>query len=150
MFLNINDIALKFLEHRERSSWETKKHLETKGFASEEIEETIKYLQDFHYLDDSRYCEAYIPYSLKKGKATYRIKNELRDKGVKDEIIEESISLFITNSSELENALCEAKKIISKAKEPVVDEKLKGKIGRRLAYLGYGSSTIYDVLGKIK
>lgn len=156
MIKDINDVALRHLEYRERSTYEVKKHLKEKGYPEGEIEEAIDYLQEFHYLDDARYCEHYINYALSKGKGSLRIKRELEEKGIASELIQIAIENQLDRSMEFENAMNQVKKIMTNhtfdddGEIILIDSKLKAKIGRRLSSLGYQTGMIYEILGKIE
>lgn len=157
MIKDIKDVALRHLEYRERSTYEVKKHLKEKGYPESEIEEAIDYLQEFHYLDDARYCEHYMNYALSKGKGSLRIKRELGEKGISSELIQTAIENQLDYTMEWENAMKQVEKIIgishtSDDEEGMIqlDSKLKAKIGRRLSSLGYHTGMIYEILGKIE
>lgn len=156
MAKDIIDIALRHLEHRERSKFEMKKHLKEKGFSEDEIQETISYLEEFRYVDDERYCESYIKYALSKGKGKVRIRQELSEKGITGELLQLALEEQVDSTLEWDNAMMQAQKIlrisgVSRGEDGKLelDEKLKAKIGRRLSGLGYSTGMIYDVIGKL-
>lgn len=144
----IEDTAFSYLTNRDRSTEEMKKHLKEKEFTQEEIEAVIIYLTELNYLDDVRYCENYIRYAASKGKASLRIKMELAQKGIKGEIVKIALEENLDKREELGNAMVEAEKILRNA-QGQLDDKLKGKIARRLASLGYRGEIIYSVLSKL-
>lgn len=170
--MDIQQTAIRYLSYRERSAHEVRQFLKGKGFSSEEIAPAMVELEEMDYVNDDRYCESFIRYALSKGKASLRIKQELKEKGIEGQRVELFLEEMLDRESEKENALKEAEKILRKfssLKQPGgcldedgqpfsdlpektegLDEKLKGKIGRRLSALGYQANTIYSVLEKLK
>lgn len=150
-----HDTALSHLEHRERSAFELKSHLISKGFQIEEIEEELKYLKELHYVDDERYCEAYLRYGMSKGRGPVRIQLELKEKGIDSAFIQKAIEEHLDRHTEQEAAMREAKKLVDRSFDPTdesckPDEKTIAKIGRKLASMGYHTDVIYDIIGRIR
>ncbi len=143
-----HDTALSHLEHRERSSFEVRSHLKSKGFQEEEIEEELENLKELHYIDDARYCESFVRYGMEKGRGPTRLQFELKDKGIDGDLIRQTIEDHFDRKSEKEAAMKAAKKILIGEMKP--DEKVLAKIGRRLASLGYHTDIIYDILGQLR
>lgn len=142
--MDIKDTALKYLSSRARTCKEMQKHLKEKGFESEEIQQVIEQLEALHYLDDEDYCTQYFDYAFRKGKGVLRIKRELEEKGIGRETIEIALEDYEKDETELERAEKQAAKI---AEGRTLDQKLMGKIGRRLTALGYSSDIVYQVIG---
>ncbi len=143
-----HNTALSYLEHRDRSTYEIKTHLISKGFREDEIEEELIYLKELHYVDDARYCGDYMRYGMRKGRGPVRLQHELREKGIEAELIQASLEEHFSRNAEYEAALKEAGKILRADEKP--DEKMIAKIGRKLSAQGYHSQVIYDVIGKIR
>lgn len=142
--MDIKDTALKYLASRARTSGEMRTRLLEKGFEAEEIQQVIKQLEELHYLDDADYCARYFDYAFGKGKGTLRVKRELEEKGVDREVIQIALEDYEGAQTELERAKLQAAKI---AEGRLPDQKLMGKIGRRLTALGYSSDIVYQVIG---
>ncbi len=143
-----HDTALSYLEHRERSAYEVKTHLISKGFREEEIEEELICLKELHYVDDARYCSAYIRYGISKGRGPIRLQHELREKGISPELIQEALTESFSRDGEYEAARREAGKLLKSGERP--DEKTLAKIGRKLNAQGYHTQVIYDVIGSLR
>ncbi len=142
------DTALSFLEHRERSAFEVKTHLLSKGFGEDEIEEELKRLKEFRYVDDARYCGDYIRYGAGKGRGPVRLQHELAEKGIDAELIREALEESFDRQIESDAAMKEAKKLLKEqAGRP--DEKILAKIGRKLNSLGYHTDVIYEIIRKV-
>lgn len=169
---NAADEALKHLAHRDRTTMEMRHHLEDKGFDREEIEKTIEYLADMHYIDDVSYVEKYVQYAISKGKGSVKIKLELKEKGIAPELLDDlkSYSEELAGQSERERAYEQALKVlgsksITSYEEDETDEigngferkkqryqeiqKLKAKIARRLESLGFSRDVIFSAIEEV-
>lgn len=147
-----HDTALSYLEHRERSTFEVKSHLASKGFGEDEIEEELKYLKELRYVDDARYCGDYIRYGAGKGRGPVRLRHELAEKGIDAGLIREALEESFDRQTESGAAMKEAKKLLKQRDEEQgdrPDEKTLAKIGRKLNSLGYHSDVIYDIIRKL-
>lgn len=142
--MDIKDTALKYLASRARTSGEMRKHLKEKGFDAEDIQHVIEQLEGLHYLDDADYCAQYFDYAFRKGRGLLRVKRELEEKGVDREVIQIALEDYEGGETELERAEKQAAKV---AEGRIPDQKLMGKIGRRLTALGYSSDIVYQVIG---
>ena len=162
-----HDTALSYLEHRERSTFELKSHLKSKGFQDKEIEVELQYLKELRYIDDERYCDDYIRYGRGKGRGPVRLQLELKEKGIDSELIQNAMEGNFDRTAEREAAFKEAEKLLSMKEKRSSDwdkessdefeldrtgsdEKMVAKIGRKLASLGYHTEIIYDVMGQIR
>ena len=84
---NPRDYALYLIEFRDRTEKELREKLFGKGYAEEQIEDTVEFLKNYGYIDDKRYASHFIhdAINLKKwGKI--RIRTELLRKGIDREI----------------------------------------------------------------
>ena len=85
--------AVFFLNSRMRTCKEVYDKLLSKGYDNETAEKAVEELVKVGYLNDRSYAMAYMSDSIKIGaKGIYRIRQELRRKGISDSIIEEAIS----------------------------------------------------------
>jgi regulatory protein len=92
MAKNAKAAALRFLKIRPRSIAELKEKLEVKGFSSTEIEETLHDLMASGSLDDRAFTKSWINYRLARPFGFRRINQELKDKGIEKEIIEQAVA----------------------------------------------------------
>lgn len=143
------DTALSYLEHRERSAFEVRSHLISKGFGEAEIEEELKHLKELRYVDDARYCDDYIRYGAAKGRGPVRLQMELSEKGIDSGLIREALEESFDRRTERDAAMKEAGKLL---KEQVhrPDEKTLARIGRKLNGLGYHSDVIYEIIRTLR
>ncbi|MDD3170129.1 MAG: regulatory protein RecX [Eubacteriales bacterium] len=145
---NCHETALRYLEHRERSEYEVRTHLVSKGFLESEIEEEMNDLKGLHYVDDVRYCGDYIRYGMGKGRGPVRLQLELKEKGIDTGLIRDALAESFDRMSEKDAAMKEARKLLNQVKE--MDEKTIARIGRKLASLGYHTDVTYDVIGQLR
>lgn len=145
--MDIRDTAAKYLASRARSTGEMKIYLRSKGYGDDEISEVIADFLDYGYLDDEDYCRQYIKYAFSKGKGPVRVKQELAEKGIDRDIIGFALEDYEAEESDLDRALKQARKT---ADGKPVDDKMKGRIGRRLVSLGYSMDIAYKVIDIIK
>lgn len=84
------DCALFLLEYAGRTEQELRRKLAEREYSPEEIEETVAFLLEYHYLDDEAYARSYIrTRSLRK--SSRRLRAELEQKGISRDVIEASI-----------------------------------------------------------
>jgi regulatory protein len=144
-----HDTALSYLEHRERSAFEVRSHLVSKGFVEAEIEEELQHLIELRYVDDARYCADYIRYAAGKGRGPVRLQMELSEKGIDAGLIREALEEFFDRQTERDAAMKEAGKLLrEQADRP--EEKTLAKIGRKLNGLGYHSDVIYEIIRTLR
>ena len=149
--MDVREKAVSYLNSRPRTRQEVMRHLKDKGFSEEEILETVKELEEYHYIDDLAYSRMYFEYGFEKGRGRNRIRRELAEKGVSSEIIEIAYDELEEVPDEFEMALSIAGSIVRGIDPSELEysekRKLEGRIGRRLAGRGFSMDTIYNVAG---
>lgn len=142
-----NNYALNLLNYRWRTEKEIKDRLTKKEYDEIIIKKTISYLKDHDFIDDKRFAEIYAEQRVKNKKlGNYRIKNELFNKGVSQEIIEDILEKY--NDTEYERALELGKKKIKSYKnddKQAIYRKLGGYLQRR----GYSYDCVSRVLREL-
>ncbi|MCH9643385.1 MAG: recombination regulator RecX [Gammaproteobacteria bacterium] len=83
--------ALDLLSAREHSAQELRRKLIGKGFDADDIAPLIETLQQENLLNDQRFAESYVHYRSQSGYGPVRIRAELRQRGVADELIDDSL-----------------------------------------------------------
>lgn len=84
------EYALSLLEYADRTERQLRQKLEEKEYPADEIEETLLFLKEYHYLDDEAYAGRYVcAASAKKSKR--QIRAALEQKGVARELIEAAL-----------------------------------------------------------
>lgn len=79
--------AVMYISYAPRCRAEVFKHLREKGYDRDIIDDTLKKLDEYKYIDDYGYCASYIKSKSKKY-GSFRIMSELRKKGIPSKIIE--------------------------------------------------------------
>lgn len=129
--------TMALLKNMDRTEAELKFKLELSGYTKEVIEEAIKYVKSYHYIDDSRYAVNYIRLK-KQSKSKRQIIAELRQKGISDEYMEEALGAEY--DSEEEAIQREISKKVKNVDE--LSREDKQKLAAKLYRKGYGMDLI--------
>ncbi|MBQ4516228.1 MAG: regulatory protein RecX [Clostridia bacterium] len=117
-----------------------------KGFDEREINQTIAFLEEYKLLDDEEYARRFVNDCINiKGYGKFRIKNDLREKGIDKDTADKILSEYDFNEIEEEKIL------------PLAQKKLGGdftiqniaKTKRYLASRGFGFDAIDSAIRKI-
>ena len=145
--INCKETALKIIERSYKTKKEMIKRLLEKGYALEEINETLKLLEEYNLINDESYAKAFIN-DRTKTQGKQKIKYALKNKGVSDEIIEEELSK-LDMEKEKENAnILALKKYSILIKRESDKYKLKEKIIRFLISRGYDYEVAKDAVNE--
>ena len=151
--MDVRQRAVNYLNIKPRTCMQVKKYLAGKGCSDEEILEAVKELEEYHYIDDRRYCRLYFEYGFEKGRGIARIKRELGEKGISRDIIESEYEELEEVPDQFEMALVIGEDMIRgvdmEALEYEERGKLKAKIGRRLMTRGFSPEVAYKVIGAL-
>ena len=104
--------ALYLLTYRDRSVNELWNLLLRKGYSEEEVSSVVETLCSWNYLNDRRFAETWVEARLRlKPMGPFRLEQELRRKGVADEVIEKVLGdvFSIVSEEELAQKLAEKK-----------------------------------------
>lgn len=80
--------AMRMLARREHSSGELARKLRSKGHPAEAVESVVAKLRDKRLLSDDRFAASFVHHHAQRGQGPVRIRAELRQQGVFDELIE--------------------------------------------------------------
>lgn len=154
--VSIYDVALRRLSTRSRTVAEMKTYLKEKDFAADEISSLIEEFCAYGYLDEERYCREYFRYAFGKGKGQRKVFAELKGKGVDGQVITQVFADFSEEEAELcdeksraEQETAKVLRLAGLAEGEPVPQNVKGRIARKLQSKGYGSETIYRILGEL-
>ncbi len=84
--------AFLLLKFRLRSECELKTRLKQKGFSEELSQDTVNFLKDKEFIDDRVFARGWVGARLKRSLGLRKIKQELLQKGIGQEIIDESLA----------------------------------------------------------
>lgn len=105
------------------------------------IDAAIKFLKEYHYLDDERFCDTYIRYHIDSS-SKIQMQQKLQVKGISKELF--NVVFDSQNQDPTQNELTQIKKILKKKNyDPVKsDSKEKSKIIQSLYRKGYSFELI--------
>lgn len=83
--------AVSYLARREHSTLELRRKLDKSGFNTDEIEHVLAQLKQADLQSDERFAESYVRYRINRGYGKTRIRMELQERGVADELIHDSL-----------------------------------------------------------
>ena len=130
--------AVGYLSLAPRSRKEIERYLLDKSYDKEVTEQTLEKLDAYHYIDDYGYAQSYIKSKSKKY-GTFRLKAELRKKGIASAIIDE-----LLDEGGDDNITQVARKYISSHKSAD-----KQKLKRFLAGRGFSWDSISSAVSKL-
>ena len=136
------DVALRALSKSVKTEKDIVKKLISKGFLEEIALETVKKLKGYGYINDADYSNRYAEtYKNRKGKKL--IKLELKQKGVDERVIDETLNAI---ESEIETAISIAEKY---CKNKEKDLKLKQKCYKYLLSKGFSYEDSMTATNKV-
>ena len=140
--------ALRTIERSYKTEKEIKDKLLLKEFDEDIIDETLNFLKEYGFIDDSKFVKMFVKDHI-RNQGRNKIKYLLQQKGVDNNLIDEAF-LNLEKEYELERAYILAeKKYLSVSKREDDDFKIKNKIIRYLLGRGYDYSIAKDIFSKI-
>jgi len=110
--------ALGQLSRRMRSDWELRDYLKRKDYAPEVIDKVMEWLGEYGYSDDKKFADAWVANRrLLKATSARRLRQELRQKRVSDEIIDQALEEDETDEKQVLRDLIERKHKQTKYKD---------------------------------
>lgn len=140
--------AFLLLKFRLRSEKELYSRLKKKKFTSQVITETLSFLKEKNFINDSSFAHAWIESRLKRPLGLNRIRQELKIKGIDKEIIESEIRQVKEDYSEEEIVKEIAQEKFNKLKG-IEPEKAKRRVFSYLLRRGFSSDTVNDVVREL-
>lgn len=83
--------AMDLLVRSDRTEKELRERLAYAGFTGDAVEQAIAYVKGYHYIDDGRFAKNFTEYHA-VNMSNLRLKQELKHRGIEDELIEECLS----------------------------------------------------------
>ena len=81
--------ALHLLEYMDRTEKGLRQKLEQSGYPTEVVDEAIRYVKSYGYIDDKRYADNYLR-TRSNGKGRRRLFQELYQKGIPSALVQEA------------------------------------------------------------
>lgn len=144
-------IALKYLSSAQRSVREVELKLKQKGFEEDIIKQTIVYLKSYDYLNDEAFAKQWAASKIKlRSWGKIRITHGLRQKGISEKIIRQTLDVPEQEANELNTARTALEKwlnekVRSQESEVRSKEKIKQKVFRHLQNKGFTTEVIFAV-----
>ena len=145
-FSKARNKAFKLLSYRERTIKEMEDRLRKKDFSEEVIKAVVDFLLENDYLNEERFAEMWIR-SRKKHHPRGRklIYKELKNKGLKQKMINTALNQHLSNQEELDMAeYLKAKWLRRRTEEDSSSYKLKN----YLANKGFSYEMVYQITDK--
>ena len=143
----IRDEAFRLLSLRSRSIDEVRGRLQKKGFRHEEIEKVLDELQEKGYLNDRQFAEEFARHlRIVKGYGIFRVKGELRKKGIEERTIAEVLGKTNIEEDDFSRARESMRNYLKKSSR---DDKLpvpREKLARYLYRMGFSGDLICEML----
>ncbi len=135
---SIRVVAMDLLTRREHSVYELTRKLKQREFEIDEIDAAIATLQQDNLQSDSRFIESMVNSKINAGFGPIKIKYELRQKGISDDLVDDYFS-----SLEVDWNLRMAEQRIKKFGEAIpVEYKEKMKQARFLQNRGFSPGSV--------
>ena len=138
--------AISYIEKGIHTQKQVREYLKEKGYLRQSIDEAIDKLNDYGYLSDEYYAEAYVN-TNKARKGRRKLKFELMQKGVSGEIAESKLNELLDDDESEQACRRLAEKYL---KGRIIDQKLHAKLYNHLASKGYESSIILKVISEVE
>ncbi len=129
---------MRLLVYREHSRAELCRKLQTRFPDSAEIESVLNDLEERNYLSDERFVEEYLKSRKRKGYGPLRIKAELQERGVSNDLISKHMMDDDVDWFQLMQDAAARKVGVS----PNFNHKTQQQIARFLEYRGFPASMI--------
>ncbi len=146
-FAKARDYAFLLLKFRLRSENELVQRLKLKKIPEETIKEVVSFLKEKRFIDDNVFAKAWINSRLKRPLGLRRIKQELRQKGIDKEIIEQETAK-LKDYSEAGTVLDLAKERLNRLKG-VEPDSAKRRLYAFLLRRGFSPNVVIDILNQL-
>jgi regulatory protein len=143
--LEAKTAAFNLLSYRQRSRQEIKERLLRKDYELEVVKQVIQILEQLDYIDDREFAISWTKDRITKGFGPYRIRRQLKEKGVAKELIESSLEEEYPSQLEYDLAaeLATKKRVHYKDADPY---ERRNKLSQVLKRKGFSFETINLVL----
>ena len=142
------DYAFLLLKFRPRSEKEIGERLKRKKFDTAVIRETILFLKEKNFIDDSYFAKVWLESRIKKPLGLRKLRVELRRKGIDKEIIDSQIEAISKGYSEKDVVLKLAKARLNSLKG-IEPQKKKNRLYGYLMRRGFQSEQIIDAVNQL-
>ena len=139
----------RLLAYRARSCQEVSERLKKKGFSKRIAERVIVELKELNYLNDKEFSSTWVDMRLSTNPCGRRlVVQELRGKGIDEEIISDTVESFLNGGNERKAAFNLARRRVQKWADIDSEKKWK-RLYNFLARRGFPLELIYEVVGEV-
>lgn len=142
------EYAFLLLKFRLRSEKEICDRLKKKKFTAEVIKETLSFLKDKRFIDDSVFAKVWIESRLRKSLGLRRIRQELNLKGIDKGIVDDQLDALKDSYSEEDLVSGIAKEKLAKLKG-IDPQKAKRRVCSYLLRRGFSPGAIYEAIDNL-
>lgn len=141
------DSALRFLAYRPRSTREVTDRLRQRGYSVQAIDAAIEKLRGWRYLDDQEFARFWVENRQEnRPSGSRRLRQELRQKGVDGEVVEQAIEAFEVDELPMAIELARKRAERLRGLDPIVRRRrLAGFLQRR----GYNWDIVKPALDQV-
>ncbi len=139
-------VVYRLFKFRPRSQGEIIAKLKDKNFDSAIIEQVVFFFKEGGLIEDAAFTKSWVASRLQKPMGMRRIRQELKKKGVADEIISAEFSKIQNSYDELEtvNRVAQKRvKVYQGLDQKTITRRLEGYLLRR----GFSTEAVYKALG---
>lgn len=142
--------AFRLLKYRNRSEKEIRDRLILRKYPQPTIEEVVKYLKHLGLIDDRKFAREWTEFRLKMPFGIKRITLELRQKGINEDILKETVEQVAESHFERDVLFKLAHRRIQVIRKREKDRlKIRQKLYYYLLRRGFSASDIMEVLEEI-
>ncbi len=138
------DAALRYLSSSSRTEKETREKLRAKGYSRADIDEAVRKLKMYRYIDDAKYAADFAEYNSGKLGRKKMLFKLVTEKGVARETAENAVADAFSEDAEREAALAAAQKFV--AARRITERRELPKVGAFLYRRGYGREITDSVI----
>lgn len=138
------DAALRYLSSSPRTEKETRGTLRAKGYSRADIDEAVRKLKMYRYIDDAKYAADFAEYNSGKLGRKKMLFKLVTEKGVARETAENAVADAFSEDAEREAALAAAQKFV--AAKRITERRELPKVGAFLYRRGYGREITDSVI----
>lgn len=139
------EAAVRMLGRREYSGAEMRRKLVARGMSEPVVDRVVTQLERDALLSDTRFAEMLVRSRISRGQGPIKIRAELRDRGVAEEVIEDTL----TQTAEFWMERAVQARCKRFAEDLPADRDQWNREARFLAQRGFPADLIYRVLGAI-
>lgn len=150
VYIKAQEVALRYIGYQMRIGYEVERKLKQEDFSEEIVARVMEFCTKYHYIDDLAYAKAYIKQRQRLNpKGKYVLQGELKQKGVKDSLIQ--IALEEAEEMDILNEAEAAYHILTKKVRNLdnIDEKQKKRLWGFLQRRGYSYDIIKEAWQKL-